>query len=178
MCPYPRDGEDGRGPLSNVEINNVPRHHRLDSSPYHSAAAKHGPEILRSMSGQPGGSGRFLERPANGIDYSSGAAAGNRAGRLTPEVRYTKRSHYMEGDKVIVCVCEHRLATWRHGVVAAFERWPVRYEGLGQYAYAVLYPSEEGTVMGYFNPTRMEILYDELLNDTNGPPPGPSTMTG
>lgn len=33
--------------------------------------------------------------PANGIDYSSGAAAGNRTGRLTPEVRYTKRSHYM-----------------------------------------------------------------------------------
>lgn len=32
--------------------------------------------------------------------------------------------------------------------------------------------------MGYFNPTRMEILYDEILNDTNGPPPGSSTMTG
>ncbi len=61
MCPYARDGEDGSGPLSNVGINNVPRHHRLDSSPYHSVAARHGPEILRSMSGQPGGSGRFLE---------------------------------------------------------------------------------------------------------------------
>lgn len=40
---------------------------------------------------------------------------------------------------MIVCVCEHRLATWRHGVVAAFERWPVRYEVGSSQASAALF---------------------------------------
>ncbi len=33
-----------------------------------------------------------------------------------------------EGDRVIACVCDQRLGSWRHGVVANLERYPPRNE--------------------------------------------------
>ena len=33
-----------------------------------------------------------------------------------------------EGDQVIACVCEQRLGSWRHGVVANLDRHPPRNE--------------------------------------------------
>ncbi|RDX51482.1 hypothetical protein OH76DRAFT_293890 [Lentinus brumalis] len=94
---------------------------------------------------------------------SSSAVQRGRSGRSSG-MRYVRRSHYMEGDRVIACVCDQRLGSWRHGVVANLERYPPRNEGRGQLAYPVLYQSGARTVMGYFNPFLCEMLYDTLRN--------------
>ncbi|KAI0735879.1 hypothetical protein C8Q76DRAFT_292843 [Earliella scabrosa] len=126
---------------------------------------KSGTWTQTNMAEHPAENDRFLRRTENAIESSSASAVvpGRIHTRSSPGARYARRTHYIEGDRVIVCVCEDRLGTWRHGVVANLERYPVRYEGRGQYTYPVLYPSRNRTVMGYFNPTRYEMLYDEWL---------------
>ncbi|KAI0757616.1 hypothetical protein C8Q80DRAFT_1134516 [Daedaleopsis nitida] len=99
---------------------------------------------------------RCTETPQAAESSTASEAAGSRANG-----RYTARTVYAPGDKVIVCVCEDTLGTWRPGVVADFNHYPVRVEK-DRYCYPVLYTENERTVMGYFDPCRCEMLYDEV----------------
>ncbi|RPD59396.1 hypothetical protein L226DRAFT_525684 [Lentinus tigrinus ALCF2SS1-7] len=143
-------------------VDNVP-----DSLPRHSSAQEFSAEknSRRNMeASQQPSSRQFLDKSAQGAESSSTSAVQRGRPRRSSSMRYVRRSHYMQGDRVIACVCDQRLGSWRHGVVANLDRYPPRNEGRGQLSYPVLYRSASRTVMGYFNPFLCEMLYDTLRN--------------
>ncbi|TFK91521.1 hypothetical protein K466DRAFT_313449 [Polyporus arcularius HHB13444] len=155
------DQDQRRSPLSGVEVDNVPAGLPRHSPTQHLSAEKNG---CGSMEVSQSSSRRFLEKSAQPAESSSSSAVQRGRSGRSSGMRYVRRSHYMEGDRVIACVCDQRLGSWRHGVVANLERYPPRNEGRGQLAYPVLYQSGARTVMGYFNPFLCEMLYDTLRN--------------
>ena len=61
MRTYARDNQDGRAPLSNVEIDNVPRHQRTESALYsYHTTAKSGTWTQTNMAEHPAENDRFL----------------------------------------------------------------------------------------------------------------------
>ncbi|KAI1784707.1 hypothetical protein LXA43DRAFT_194047 [Ganoderma leucocontextum] len=82
---------------------------------------------------------------------------GTNDGFETPAPRYTVRHSFEAGDRVIVCICEETIATWRHGTVSDMTRYPRRAEAQGQFSYPVEYPSKGRTERGWFNPAQHEI---------------------
>ncbi|EJF58776.1 hypothetical protein BD309DRAFT_130938 [Dichomitus squalens] len=78
--------------------------------------------------------------------------------------RYTPRTEYHPGDRVIVWTSDrtNSMAKWHHSVV--LDREP-REENNGMKSYPAALPGPNA--IGWFNPEKNEILYDNLLSQKN-----------